>query len=128
MCAFIGCIRTLYRSDACTHTCMPLLHHSEYVIMCTHTHARTHTVVLLSSVQDITVVKTMNNPPSGVKLAMEAICIMKDIKPEKIQDPAGGVKKVDDYWGPSKRVLNDMKFLKTLVDYDKVGTDEVLSC
>lgn len=96
--------------------------------MCAHTHARTHTVVLLSSVQDITVVKTMNNPPSGVKLAMEAICIMKDIKPEKIQDPAGGVKKVDDYWGPSKRVLNDMKFLKTLVDYDKVGTDEVLSC
>lgn len=65
----------------------------------------------------------MNNPPAGVKLAMEAICIMKDIKPEKIQDPAGGLKKVDDYWGPSKRVLNDMKFLKTLVDYDKVGRD-----
>ena len=95
-----------------THTCT-----------LTHTHT-THTVVLVPPLQDITVVKTMNNPPSGVKLAMEAICIMKDIKPEKIQDPAGGLKKVDDYWGPSKRVLNDMKFLKTLVDYDKVGRDE----
>ncbi|EHB12056.1 Dynein heavy chain 7, axonemal [Heterocephalus glaber] len=38
---------------------------------------------------DITIVKSMKNPPSGVKLVMAAICVMKDIKPEKILDPAG---------------------------------------
>ncbi len=27
--------------------------------------------------QDITIIKTMQNPPQGVKLVMEAICIMK---------------------------------------------------
>lgn len=26
---------------------------------------------------DITLVKTMNNPPLGVKLVMESVCIMK---------------------------------------------------
>lgn len=38
---------------------------------------------------DITIVKSMKNPPSGVKLVMAAICVMKDIKPEKIADPSG---------------------------------------
>ena len=40
--------------------------------------------------QDITVVKTMKNPPSGVKLVMEAICTLKGIKPERVPDPATG--------------------------------------
>ena len=31
----------------------------------------------------------MKNPPSGVKLVMAAVCVMKDIKPEKISDPSG---------------------------------------
>lgn len=36
---------------------------------------------------DITIVKSMKNPPAGVKLVMAAVCVMKDIKPEKINDP-----------------------------------------
>jgi dynein heavy chain, axonemal len=47
---------------------------------------------------DITVLKSMKSPPSGVKLVMETICIMKDIKPVKIPDPAGSGKKIEDYW------------------------------
>lgn len=31
----------------------------------------------------------MKNPPAGVKLVMAAVCVMKDIKPEKISDPSG---------------------------------------
>ena len=27
---------------------------------------------------------------------------------------------MEDYWGPSKRVLGDMKFLESLRSYDKV--------
>ena len=41
--------------------------------------------------QDITVVKTMKNPPPGVKLVMEAICCLKGIKPERVPDPATGI-------------------------------------
>lgn len=37
----------------------------------------------------------MKNPPSGVKLVMEAVCVMKEIKPEKKNDPAGTGQKVN---------------------------------
>lgn len=67
---------------------------------------------------DITIVKTMKNPPKGVKLVMEAICIVKDIKPDKVPAPSG-IGTVEDYWGPSKKVLGDMKFLENLINYDK---------
>jgi dynein heavy chain len=68
---------------------------------------------------DITVLKSMKSPPPGVKLVMEAICIMKDVKPVKIPDPAGSGKKIEDYWGPSKTLMSDMKFLDSLRTYDK---------
>jgi len=67
---------------------------------------------------DITVLKSMKSPPMGVKLVMEAICIMKEIKPVKIPNPATG-KRVEDYWGPSKNLLGDLKFLESLKTYDK---------
>ncbi|KAJ3073863.1 Dynein heavy chain 7, axonemal [Podochytrium sp. JEL0797] len=68
---------------------------------------------------DITVLKSMKSPPPGVKLVMEAICIMKDVKPVKIPDPAGSGKKIEDYWAPSKTLMSDMKFLDSLRTYDK---------
>ncbi|KAM9098063.1 dynein heavy chain 12, axonemal isoform X1 [Sarcophilus harrisii] len=68
---------------------------------------------------DITIVKSMKNPPSGVKLVMAAICVMKDIKPEKITDPSGTGGKILDYWAPSKKLLGDMNFLRDLKEYDK---------
>ncbi|KAM4720749.1 dynein axonemal heavy chain 12 [Rhinophrynus dorsalis] len=68
---------------------------------------------------DVTIVKSMKNPPSGVKLVMSGVCVMKDIKPEKINDPAGTGQKILDYWGPSKKLLGDMNFLKDLKEYDK---------
>nr|XP_027777371.1 dynein heavy chain 12, axonemal [Marmota flaviventris] len=68
---------------------------------------------------DVTIVKSMKNPPSGVKLVMAAICVMKDIKPEKISDPSGTGGKIFDYWGPSKKLLGDMNFLRDLREYDK---------
>ncbi|XP_076222913.1 dynein heavy chain at 62B [Nomia melanderi] len=67
---------------------------------------------------DITVVRTMRSPPAGVKLVMAAVCVMLDISPAKIEDPATG-RKLMDYWGPSKRLLGDMRFLETLRQYDK---------
>lgn len=66
---------------------------------------------------DITLVKSMKNPPEVVKLVMAAVCVMKSIMPDKVPDPTG--KKVLDYWGPSKRLLGDMQFLQNLKEYDK---------
>ena len=68
---------------------------------------------------DITIVKSMKNPPGGVKLVMAAVCVMKDMKPDKINDPAGTGGKILDYWGPSKKLLGDMGFLNNLKIYDK---------
>uniref|UniRef100_UPI0037E73D97 dynein axonemal heavy chain 7 n=1 Tax=Semicossyphus pulcher TaxID=241346 RepID=UPI0037E73D97 len=69
--------------------------------------------------QDITVVKSMKSPPTAVKLVMEAICILKGIKPDRVPDPSGSGKKVEDYWGPAKKLLGDMRFLQSLHEYDK---------
>lgn len=67
---------------------------------------------------DIAVVKTMKNPPNPVRLVMEAVCILKGVKPEVVTDSATG-KKIEDYWGASKRVLGDMKFLDSLKNFEK---------
>uniref|UniRef100_A0A8C7ME80 Dynein axonemal heavy chain 12 n=1 Tax=Oncorhynchus kisutch TaxID=8019 RepID=A0A8C7ME80_ONCKI len=68
---------------------------------------------------DVTIVKSMKSPPSGVKLVMAAVCVMKELKPDKIVDPAGTGQKILDYWGPSKKLLGDMNFLRDLKEYDK---------
>ncbi|KAM8834259.1 LOW QUALITY PROTEIN: dynein axonemal heavy chain 12-like [Synchiropus picturatus] len=68
---------------------------------------------------DVTIVKSMKNPPSSVKLVMAAVCVMKDIAPDKVADPAGTGKKILDYWGPSKKLLGDLNFLRDLKVYDK---------
>ncbi|XP_045448983.1 dynein axonemal heavy chain 3 [Melitaea cinxia] len=66
---------------------------------------------------DITLVKSMKNPPAGVKLVMEAVCVMKGVKGDRKMDANG--KPYEDYWGPSQKMLGDMKFLESLKNYDK---------
>lgn len=69
----------------------------------------------------------MKKPPAAVKLVMEAVCIMMGVKPDKIKDPNGGTKKVDDYWGPAqKNLLGDSRFLQNLMDYDKDNMDSAM--
>lgn len=72
-------------------------------------------------------VKAMKKPPAAVKLVMEAVCIMMGVKPDKIKDPNGGTKKLDDYWGPAqKNLLGDSRFLQNLMDYDKDNMDSAM--
>lgn len=62
----------------------------------------------------------MKKPPAAVKLVMEAVCIMMGVKAEKVKDPNGGTRKIDDYWSPAqKHLLSDSRFLQNLMDYDK---------
>ena len=68
----------------------------------------------------MSVVKTMKSPPYGVRLVCEAVCVLKGFKPDRVPDAATG-KKVEDYWGPSKKMLGDMKFLESLQNFDRVS-------
>uniref|UniRef100_A0A803VXK8 Dynein axonemal heavy chain 3 n=1 Tax=Ficedula albicollis TaxID=59894 RepID=A0A803VXK8_FICAL len=68
---------------------------------------------------DISLVKSMQNPPGPVKLVMESICVMRSIKPERKPDPSGSGKMIEDFWGPAKKLLSDIKFLDRLKSYDK---------
>ncbi|KAF8769940.1 Dynein heavy chain 7 like protein [Argiope bruennichi] len=74
---------------------------------------------------DITLVKSMKNPPNAVKVVLAAVCIMQNIKPDRVTDPATG-RKVNDYWGPSKKLLGDMGFLQSLRDYDRDNIDPAI--
>ncbi|XP_041639844.1 dynein heavy chain 1, axonemal [Cheilinus undulatus] len=68
---------------------------------------------------DVTEVRAMQRPPRGVKLVIEAVCIMKGIKPKKVPGEKPGTK-IDDYWEPGKSLLQDpAKFLESLFKYDK---------
>ncbi|BFZ08761.1 hypothetical protein BsWGS_11799 [Bradybaena similaris] len=75
---------------------------------------------------DITIVKSMKSPPNGVKLVMAAVCVMKGIQAVKIPDPADNSKKINDYWIPSKKLLNDLNFLNDLKSYDKDNIPEAV--
>ncbi|VVC42221.1 Dynein heavy chain, coiled coil stalk,P-loop containing nucleoside triphosphate hydrolase,Dynein heavy [Cinara cedri] len=75
---------------------------------------------------DITVVKSMKNPPYGVKLVLEAVCVMKGIKSERKPDPSGSGRMIEDFWGPSQKLISDTKFLESLKTYDKDNIDPAI--
>ncbi|XP_058647833.1 dynein axonemal heavy chain 1 isoform X3 [Onychostoma macrolepis] len=68
---------------------------------------------------DVVEVRALQRPPQGVKLVIEAVCILKGIKPKKVAGEKLG-EKVDDYWDAGKGLLQDPgKFLDGLFKYDK---------
>ncbi|XP_030872601.1 dynein heavy chain 3, axonemal [Leptonychotes weddellii] len=75
---------------------------------------------------DISLVKSMQNPPGPVKLVMESICVMKGLKPERKPDSSGSGKMIEDYWGVSRKILGDLKFLESLKTYDKDNIPPVI--
>ncbi|KAH8062371.1 dynein light chain binding protein [Aureococcus anophagefferens] len=70
---------------------------------------------------DIDEVKTMGKPPFGVKLTMEACCIMFGVKPEMEKDPANPGKKIMNYFkAAQKEVLSlGAKLIDKMKAYDK---------
>ncbi|XP_029774824.1 dynein heavy chain 1, axonemal isoform X2 [Suricata suricatta] len=75
---------------------------------------------------DVTEVRAMQRPPPGVKLVIEAVCIMKGIKPKKVPGEKPG-SKVDDYWEPGKGLLQDPgRFLDSLFRFDKDNIGEAV--
>ncbi|KAE9554264.1 hypothetical protein FO519_002498 [Halicephalobus sp. NKZ332] len=70
---------------------------------------------------DISTLKTMRFPPQGVRMCMEAVCILLNEKPIKTADPLGNV--TVDYWTPSQKILSDIHFLGRIRNFprDKVS-------
>jgi dynein heavy chain len=66
-------------------------------------------------------VKALTNPPAGVRLACEAVCIMFGLKPVKKNDPNTPGKKIDDYWETSKLevLANPKELLDKLFNFDR---------
>ncbi|CAK4166458.1 unnamed protein product [Aphanomyces euteiches] len=72
---------------------------------------------------EINEVKAMANPPAGVKLVCEGVCVMLGIKPNRIPDPGDPSKRIMDYWGPSVKMLSDSTFIQQLKKFDKDNLD-----
>ena len=72
------------------------------------------------SKDDINEIRGLKTPPSGVILVMKAVCTMLEIKPDKVKDPNDPMKKIKDYWPPSKKLMSDLRvFIDRLMHYDK---------
>ena len=61
-------------------------------------------------------------------MVIESVCIMKAIKPKKVNHPDKPGVKIDDYWEPGKALLQDpTKFLEGLFKFDKDNiSDDVI--
>ena len=71
---------------------------------------------------DISEVAKYANPPGGVKLVMEAMCVLKGVPP-KMVGAAG--QKTADYWEPGKKMLGDAKgLLDSMFNFDKDNIPE----
>lgn len=67
------------------------------------------------SQNDIVQVKSYTNPPKNVVTAMSAVCMIMSVPPVKV-GPVG--KRVDNYWEPAKKMMNDVRFLRSLLEFD----------
>merc|ERR1712232_798935 len=59
--------------------------------------------------KDIAEIKKLKCPPEGVRLTMEVVCILLQVRPKRLKN--GGV----DYWDSSKRLLSQTDFLDKLI-------------
>jgi len=74
--------------------------------------------------KDFVQMKSYQNPPMGVRLALEACCIMLGIAPtmKKVEG-----QKVADYWDKSKKLItNYKKLIDQLENYPKENIDPVV--
>ncbi|XP_061932650.1 dynein axonemal heavy chain 1-like isoform X3 [Apis cerana] len=80
---------------------------------------------------DVTEVKAMKRPPPGVILVIEAVCIINNVKPHKIEVTGRfGEKETKlDYWTPGSLLLADPgQFLYSMENFDKEQlTEEIIN-
>lgn len=68
---------------------------------------------------DVVEVRVMIRFLVGVKMVVEVVCIMKEVKSKKIVGDKLG-ERINDYWDFGKVLLSDFgKFLESLFKFDK---------
>ena len=68
----------------------------------------------------------MINPPAGVKLTMQAACVMFEVKPILKDDVTYAGRKTKDWWASAQRFLlaDTAKFLNDLKTYNRDNINE----
>lgn len=71
--------------------------------------------------KDFVTMKSYNNPPAPIRMALDAACIMLGVPPKMEESGQGKQKKkVANYWDKAKKLLNDYKkFIISLEKYDR---------
>lgn len=69
--------------------------------------------------KDITDVRAIKNPSPPLRLLLEGVAILKDVKPDKVQNPANPSQQIEDYSKPIQRMLAGSGFLEGLKNFDK---------
>ena len=70
---------------------------------------------------DFVLMKSFTNPPPGVRLALEAMCVMLGKTPKWVKKDG---QKTADYWEVSKKLIgNYKKLIETLENYPKENVD-----
>ncbi|OHT13633.1 Dynein heavy chain family protein [Tritrichomonas foetus] len=61
-------------------------------------------------------IKKLHNPSAGMKDTFDAVCIMFNRAPRKVDGAMPG-EKIDDYWPEAVSLLNDFNFIKNVQSY-----------
>jgi dynein heavy chain len=67
--------------------------------------------------KDITELKSFPNPPAGLTILLEAVCIIFGRKPKKVEGPNNT--RVDDYWDEIRLLFADANLLSKLLNFNK---------
>jgi dynein heavy chain, axonemal len=76
--------------------------------------------------RDIAELKALKSPPNGIKLVMEAICILLNQLPREVRAGKRLEPEVRSarFWEESMKVVSDFHFLDNLLNYDKDAMSE----
>ncbi|EAY14656.1 Dynein heavy chain family protein [Trichomonas vaginalis G3] len=61
-------------------------------------------------------IKKLHNPSAGMKDTFDAVCIMFERQPRKVDGPTPGTKE-EDYWPEAVSLLNDIKFINNITNF-----------
>ena len=70
--------------------------------------------------------KTMKSPPQVIKVVMKALCILKYPNPKETFKNPETLKIEVDWWAASMKLLNNVKLLDELINFDIEGQEEQL--
>lgn len=68
---------------------------------------------------DITEVKQTQNPNEGTKTVIQTLCMLFEVKPDKIRGQTAKEQTQYDYWKPAQKTLLNAKLKDKCINYDK---------